>query len=78
MVSVFMSGTSYASSSPGQGHRVEILDKVLYSHSASFHVPVEIIMVSGKFNAGGQHCAMDLSILSRESRDSRNTPRGLP
>ena len=48
-----MSGTSCLDSRPGQGRRVEIWDKLLYFHSASFHAPVEIIMVSGTFSAGG-------------------------
>ena len=48
-----MSGTSCPGSRPGQGRRVEIWDKLLYFHSASFHAPVEIIMVSGTFSAGG-------------------------
>lgn len=42
MVSVLKSGTSCLGSSPGQGHRVVIMEKMLYFHSASLHVPGEI------------------------------------
>ena len=42
MVGVFTSGTSCLGSSPGQGHRIVILEKILCSHSASLHVPGKI------------------------------------
>ena len=52
MVSALVSGASGAGSSPGQGHRVVFLGKILYSHSASLH-PGIYITGTGEFNAGG-------------------------
>jgi len=51
MVSVFASGLSGPSSSPGQGHCVVFLGKTLYSHSASLYPGVQ--MGTSEFNAGG-------------------------
>ena len=48
MVKVLYSGLSGLSSSPGRGHFVVLLDKTLYSHSASLHPDVE--MDTGEFN----------------------------
>ena len=42
MVSTLNSGLSGPGSSPGQGHCVVLLDKTLYSHSASLHPGVQM------------------------------------
>ena len=40
MVSVLDSGSNGPGSNNGRGHRVVVLDKTLYSHSASLHTGV--------------------------------------
>ena len=56
MVCALDSGASGLGSSPGRGHCVVFLGKMLYSHSASLHPGVE--MFTGERNAGGKP-AMD-------------------
>ena len=51
MVSVNVSGSSNAVLSPGRGHYVMFLGKILNSHSVFLHPGVQ--MGTGKFNAGG-------------------------
>ena len=48
MVSVLNSGSSVPGCSPGQGHCVAFLGKMLFSHSASLHpgpIPAELLVV---------------------------------
>ena len=56
MVSALDSRASGPGSSPGRGHCVVFLGKILYSHSASLHSGVQ--MGTGELNAGGNP-AMD-------------------
>ena len=56
MVSALDSGASGPGSSPGRGHCVVFLGKILHSHSASLHPGVYI--GTGEFSAGGNP-AMD-------------------
>ena len=51
MVSSLVSGVSGPGLSPGQGHRVVFLGKILFSHSASLRPG--IYMGTGEFNARG-------------------------
>ena len=55
MVSALDSGSAGPGSSPGRGHCIVFLGKILYSHSASLHPGVQ--MGTSKF-AGGDP-AMD-------------------
>ena len=55
MVSALNSGSSGPGSSPGHGHCVVLLDKTLYSHSASLHPGVQM----GISKYAGGNPAMD-------------------
>ena len=55
MVSALQSGSSGPGSSPGRGHCVVFLGKILYSHSASLHPGVQ--RGAGKYAEGNP--AMD-------------------
>ena len=55
MVSALNSGSSGPGSSPGCGHCVVLLDKTLYSHSASLHPGVQM----GTSKYAGGNPAMD-------------------
>ena len=55
MVSALNSGSSGPGSSPGCGHCVVLLDKTLYSHSASLHPGVQM----GTSKCAGGNPAMD-------------------
>ena len=56
VVSALPSGSDGLGSSPGRGHCVVLLGKILYSDSASLYPAVQ--MGTSKFNAGGNP-AMD-------------------
>ena len=55
MVSALYSGSGGLGSSPGQGHCVVFLGKMLYSHSASLHPGVQM----GTSKCAGGNPAMD-------------------
>ena len=55
MVSALNSGSSGPGSSPGRGHCVVLLDKTLYSHSASLYPGVQM----GTSKYAGGNPAMD-------------------
>ena len=55
MVSALDSGSSGLGSSPGQGHCVVFLGKILYSHSAYLHPGVQM----GTSKYAGGNPAMD-------------------
>ena len=55
MVSALNSGSSGPGSSPGQGHCVVFLGKILYSHSAFLHPGVQM----GNRKYAGGNPAMD-------------------
>ena len=55
MVSALNSGSSGPGSSPGRGHCVVLLDKTLYSHSASLHPGAQM----GTSKYAGGNPAMD-------------------
>ena len=55
MVSALKSGSSGPGLSPGRGHCVVLLDKTLYSHSASLHPGVQM----GTSKYAGGNPAMD-------------------